>query len=533
MFELSSTMLCRYLLFYIILILQADSIYSDCSQVNLCTCDTNAIICDAYSSNQTEYDFFSPLSQLPSVENYYFYNFKKVPSQAFQNVTFLNNHSITIHLINVKRIESYAFSTSIIIPDYSTVSVNIESSIESPSITLQIEAFNNMKINRLRFFNISNFNGRPIFDTNCFGKNLYINELVFEQSGITGFTTTQQDSVNVNYLSIRKCSEYRQLTSKSLPSFLSRTQSLEISNTGLQLINPSTFQAQSLVLKQLIIRDNMNFNMLSSNIVDGILKELDMLDLSNNPINGLQPNFDWTPFSSMKHLVLQKQQMDLFLKTNILNISQSLNTVDLSEGFVLDNNENLIRDYVPVMPNLALINISFTNLTENMVIDLLESLSESINQTLAVSLLGYALNDSNFCEYYKIFQKSSNLLQLELDETHKCNCVVDLFYDNILKQVTCLLNTTRIPCDIQSQVNSLKCPVDKPNPSDSRRGDKNNILMGVLIGLAALVIVLVVISLIVRRRRQRINRRMAIAYMADSVENPLAVIIEQRLRSSH
>ena len=35
---------------------------------------------------------------------------------------------------------------------------------------------------------------------------------------------------------------------------------------------------------------------------------------------------------------------------------------------------------------------------------------------------------NNFCSYFTIFKNAPNLLNLQLDETHECNCVIDLFY---------------------------------------------------------------------------------------------------------
>ncbi|CAF3437187.1 unnamed protein product [Rotaria socialis] len=525
-----------------ILLSQLNTVQSNCSHLELCTCDRNEVICDANYGNQTEHSNFSLLTSLPSVDSYYFRNFNEIPAHAFQNLTFLSDHAITIHLINVTVIRSNAFSTSMIIPDKSTISINIERSTNSSSIILQSNAFNGIKMNSLRLFNINNFNGRPIFDTNCFGENLQIDQLIFEQSGITGFSTTVQKSTTVKYLRIHACPAFTQLTSKSLPSFLSTTESLEISNTGLQLINAHTFQSESRVLKELIIRDNSNFKVFSSNIVDGVLKNLEKLDLSNNPIDALVENYDWSAYSYAKHLVLKQQQIDLFLKTKILNTLKDLRVIDISEGFIREDNEDFVQNYFPNMPHLLSLNVSNTNLTENMIVNLLGRLSKSINQTLTISLLGHTLNDRDFCLFYKIFQKTSNLLQLELDETHECNCIVGLFYndknesiavDVTLKKPICLLNNTRTRCDTQSQSIISKCPIDKPNPSGPGAKGIDG-LVGALIGVGvAILVILIAFGSAIAYRRRRVDRRLTLIDMEEPIENPLAVIMEQRSHVSH
>ncbi|CAF1352441.1 unnamed protein product [Rotaria magnacalcarata] len=530
------------LFYFMILISQLNIVESNCSRLELCTCDINEVICDANYGNQTEHINFSLFTSLPSVDSYYFRNFNEIPAYAFQNLTFLSNHAITIHLINVKVIRSNALSTSMIIPDKSTISINIELSTNASSITLQSNAFNGIKINRLRFFNINNFNGRPIFDTNCFGENLQIGQLIFEQSGITGFSTAAQKSTTVKYLRIHACPAFTQLTSKSLPSFLSTTESLEISNTGLQLINAYTFQSESLVLKELIIRDNSNFQMFSSNIVDGVLKHLEKLDLSNNPIDALVENYDWSAYSYAKHLVLKQQQIDLFLKTKILNTLKHLRVIDFSEGFIQEDNKDFIQNYFPDMPHLLSLNVSNANFTENMIANLLGRLSNSINQTVTISLLGHTLHDRDFCLFYKIFQKTSNLLQLELDETHECNCIVDLFYndknesvaiDVTLKEPICLLNNTRARCDIPSQSIISKCPIDKPNPSGP--GTNGNYGLAVaLIGVGVTILMILIASgSVIAYRRRRGDRRSTVIDMEKPIENPLTVIMAQRSHVSH
>ncbi|CAF0837879.1 unnamed protein product [Rotaria sordida] len=540
-------MFLHYLFYFFILTSHLSAIHSDCSSIEFCICDinTNVVICDANYGNQTENDYFSSFSLLPSVEKYIFRNFQQIQAHTFQNMTFLTNSLITIHLINITMINTDAFSSSLIIPNNSIISIDIEYSTNPLSITLQLNAFNHIKINRLRFFNINNFNGRPIFDTSCFSENLQINELIFEQSDITGFSNIIQKPANIKNLYILNCPTFTQITNNSLPSFIVTTELLEISKTGLKFINVHTFQARSLILRELIIRNNINFKKFSSNIVDGILNNLDKLDLSNNSINIFEQDFDWSPYSYIKHLIFKQQQFDLLLKTNILKSLKYLTTIDFSEGFIIENNESLIYDYIPNMFNLISLNISYTNLTENMIINLLEHLSNSTNQTIKISLLGYQLNDDKFCSYFTIFQKSSNLFQFELDETHECNCIVDLFFNDkqiqiimndSLIQPICLFNTTRTHCNIQSQLNISKCSIDKPNPDESGTDDNNGTkyaLIGIIVGTCVLLLILLAIgSGIVYRRLQK-SRHMGVIDMEEPIENPLAVIIEQRLHASH
>ncbi|CAF2433975.1 unnamed protein product [Rotaria sp. Silwood2] len=540
-------MFLHYLFYLLILISQLTTIHSDCSFIELCTCDTNknVVICDANYGNQTDNDYFSSFSLLPSVEKYIFRNFQQIQSHAFQNMTFLTNSLITIHLVNIKMINSDAFSSSIIIPDNSTISIDIEYSTNPSSITLQLNAFNHMKINRLRFFKINNFNGSPIFNTSCFGEDLQINELIFEQSSITAFSNIIRKPSNIKNLYILECPAFTQITNNSLPSFLLTTELLEISKTGLQFISLHTFQARSLILRELIIRNNIYLKKFSSNIIDGVLQNLDKLDLSNNSINIFEENFDWLPYSYIKHLIFKQQQFDLFLKTNSLKNLKHLQTIDFSEGFISENNESLIHDYIPNMPNLVSINVSHTNLTENMIINLLERLSNSINQTIKISLLGYKLNVENFCSYFTIFTKTSNLFQLELDETHECNCIVDLFFNDThipismndsLIQPTCIFNTTRTHCDIQSQLIISKCSINKPNPdgSDTNNDNGGNYkFIGIMVGMGGVLLILLAVGSSIAYRRRRKSRRGTIIDMEEPIENPLAVIIEERLNTSH
>ncbi|UJR26958.1 hypothetical protein I4U23_008265 [Adineta vaga] len=540
-----SLMMTSFFLFFYLFIVRFNTIYSDCSLIEFCDCDSkpNTVICDGNYGNQTDNTYFPSLSFLPSVEEYFFLNFKQIQANAFENLTFPSNHSITIRLINITLIHSDAFSNSLIIPANSTLSIDIEQSTNPSSITLRSDAFHHIKLKRLRFLNINTFNGRPIFDTIFFGECLEIDELIFQQSGLTGFLNTVRKPTNIKRLLIRECPSFTQLTDKSLAIFLTTSESLEISSTGLQLINPHTFQAWSLDLKELIIRNNPNFKTFSSNMVDGVLMELNKLDLSNNSINFIDKNYTWLAYSYTKHLILKQQQLDLFLETNLLKALQSLKIIDFSESFISYNtDENIIQNYVPNLHNLLSINISYINLTEKMIIDFLNRLSTSANQTIQISLLGQTLNDSYFCSYFSIFNKSPNLLHLELDETHQCNCVVDLFYqdefiqivkNDSLKRPKCLHDMRRIRCDIQEQLITSKCLINKPDSGGSENNDRN---IGYYAFISIITVVLGVFLLAGIARvvyRVRRNRRMTILDMEEPIENPLKMVIDERLQKSY
>ena len=266
------------------------------------------------------------------------------------------------------------------------------------------------------------------FNTNFFGNDLDINTLTFERCAITGFSNTIRKVADVKRLSIRNSSELTQLTHQSLPSFLSTSKSLEISNTNLQIINQHTFQGWSLILEELIISNNSHLEKFPPAIVDGVLMKLNKFDLSYNSIKYLDSNYNWLPYSYTKHLLLRNQQLDIYLKTNILKTLTELEIIDFSAGFISENNSRLIKDFFPNMPNLILIDISYTNFSENMIIDLLTRISETANHFITIRLHGHKLTDDNFCSYYNIFKNAPDLLNLQLDELHECNCIVDLFY---------------------------------------------------------------------------------------------------------
>jgi hypothetical protein len=377
-----------------------------------------------------------------------------------------------------------------------------------------------------------------VFDTNCFGDNLEIKELIFEQCSLTGFSSTSTKVAIVKHLTIINSFTLTQLTNKNLPSFLSTTKSLKISNTGLQMINISTFQAWSLILEELSIINNSNLEILPSHITEGVLMKLNKLDLSYNSIKYLDKDYDWHAYSYTKKLLLKNQSLDLFLKTNILLQLSLLEIIDFSHGFIKEENEDLIRNYFPILINLNSIDISYTNLTENMMIDLLTKLSQTTNHFVDIYLHGHVLSDEHFCSYFTIFKNAPNLLNLQLDEFHECNCVIDLFFREKLSstetttdlQPSCLLNSSRTQCDILMQLSRSKCLQNsRQSNTDDRTG--NYAFGGLVAGLTILVLVLLSLgaTAVYRIRRRRRNTDLT---MEEPIENPLDAIIEEHLQKS-
>ena len=513
--------------------------YSHCPSIDQCECDTDSseIVCDGNYGNQSANDFFPEIGALPSVESYVFRNFKQLRASDFDNVTFLSNRSISISLVNISVIGAHAFSNKTIIPHDSTLSIDIEHF----AIVLRANAFHHVKVHRLRFLKVSTFNYLPTFNVDSFGEGLHINELIFEQSGLTGFSNTTRRTISVQSLSIRECPFFTQLSNRDLPAFLSTTKSLEISSSGLRSIQSHTFSGWSLFLREFILRNNTELRYLPPHMVDGFLMQLETLDLSDNAISALDVNYDWFAYSYAENLLLERQPLDLFLKSHLFKSLGRLRTVALSGAFLSNwsNSETLIRDYVPEMPNLVSIDVSHTNLSENMIIDLLSVLSRSANRTMRVRLLGRVLNDNHFCSYFTIFQKAPNLLHLELDDDHQCNCVVDLFYDDehlqgptnpSERQPRCLSNTTRLRCDIQKQLKLSQCSVGKPNPDGSGSDTGligNYAFIGVMAGLGTVVLLLLGIGSGALYRARK-TRRFTDVDMEEPVEDaPAATTNEE------
>lgn len=529
------------LFLFLVLISQVDPVTSDCPFIDLCLWNQteDQVICNGYNGDQSEDVEFPSLACLPPVGDYFFSNYKRIQENAFENMTILTNGSIKLHLVNISAIDTNAFSASMVIPNDTTVSIYIDLPNDDSNINLARHAFNHISIKRLHFSNVNNFNGKSIFDTHCFSTTVDIDELIFKQSNITGFQSSNGLAhAQVRNLRIHDCPALKNLTKDSLPSFLETTKTLEISRTGLALIDDRAFQGWSLVLEELLIKNNIYLENFPIDMTSGFLMELKRLDLSNNSIVSVDPNYDWSPYYPIQDLILKHQEkLELFLQSNILKNLGRLRTIDFSEGIISENNEDLIRDYVPDMPNLISINISYTNFTNNMVIDLLRRVSNSANQTMQVSLLGHSLNGSDFCAYFQIFQQAPNLLRLELDETHVCNCVVDLFYGDeniqlILKdsliEPTCVLNLTRARCDIQSQLILSKCSFGKQNSDNSNtNGDIGSYaFIGVMAGLTIVLIALLALgsSVVYRARR---TRRKTILDMEDPVDHRFTASIQQ------
>jgi hypothetical protein len=493
-------------------------------------------------ADHNESNIIPDISCFPPVNTYVFLNFQHIQSQIFENVKFPENEIFTIKLINISIIDSEAFSHSLMLPESSKLSIEIEDLQNSSNIIVKPNAFNRIKIDRLHFFNLNNFNGRSIFDTNCFGNDLHINVLIFEKCGITGFSNIIRKVADVNHLLIRNSPGFTQLTDKSFPQLLVRSKSLEISNTGLHSIEEHTFQAWALILEELILTNNSNLEIFPSAIVDGVLMKLNKLDLSYNPIKFLDLNYDWFPYSYTKHLLLRNQQLDLFLKSNILTTLPKLQRIDFSEGFISDdNNDDLIQKFFPNMSKLSSLDISYTNFTENMIIDLLTIISKTTNHFVDIHLHGHRLTDDNFCSYFTIFKNAPKLLNLVLDETHECNCIIELFYrdkiqetgsSNSVLQPSCLLDSSRQRCDIDAKLSVSNCNIGAQNPDESNAG--NNIgkyaFGGIIGGIIVLLLILLSLGFGVAYRIRR--RRNTELFMEQPIENPLAAIIEERLNEN-
>lgn len=528
-------------LFVCVLFSKSIAIDSHCEKSPLCHLndESTIIVCDTTFDKHNESNIGLILSCFPSVNIYSFRNFRQIQANIFQNLTFKENQTYSIQLINVSMINSETFSTSIKLPKNSNLSIDIEHANDTSRLILKPNTFSHIRIDRLRFLNVNSFNRRSIFETNSFGSDLQINELIFDQCSLTGFTNSIRRAANINYLSIINSPDLTQLTNQNLPLFLSTIKSLQISNTGLQIIDANTFEAWSLVLEELIISNNSKLENFPSNIVAGVLMKLNKLDLSYNSIKVLDQNYNWFAYSYAKELLLKNQQLDLFLKSNILKTLPYLEKIDLSAGFISENNNDLFKNSFGNLSNLISIDISYTNITENMIIDLLAHLSQTANHFINISLYGHTLTNENFCSYFTIFKNAPNLLNLQLDDTHECNCVVDLFYMNDLQQDTtnssvvqpsCLSNTIRTPCDIQTQLSTSKCQ----QSSDQSNSKNNNIgdyaFGGVVGGLAILVMILLSLGFtVVYQIRRRRNTDLS---MDQPVENPLDVVIEERLQGT-
>ncbi|CAF3581004.1 unnamed protein product, partial [Rotaria sp. Silwood2] len=148
-----------FFLFFFASFSQTSTILTRCATNPLCRLsnDSMTIICDSIFNSQNESDPYPIISCLPPVKTYLFRNFQQIPSYAFQNITFPENQSFLIKLINISMIDSEAFSNSIIIPRSSKLSIEIGEINSLTNIILKRNAFNHIKIDRLHFFTINNF----------------------------------------------------------------------------------------------------------------------------------------------------------------------------------------------------------------------------------------------------------------------------------------------------------------------------------------------------------------------------------------
>lgn len=518
-------------------------IRAHCPQDPLCEFDGRlmTITCNtAFASNNASLPV-PDLSCFPPVSTYSFLNFERIPQETFRKISFPEKQTLTIKLINVSTIDSNTFSSAMNLPDSSTFVIEIGDPTNAPNIVIEPNAFHQIRVNRLHFLHLSQFNALNTFDTSCFGDEVSIHELTFDHCGLAGFSSAANREVHVKSLSIRNSPAWTQLGPASLPMFLKTLIALKISNTGLRVIHPHALQAWSLILKDLTITHNANLEVFPSEIVDGVLMQLEKLDLSDNPITTLPEHYKWFPYSYTKELVLRNQQVDLFLKSSILKNLPLLEKLDLSEGYVSDADDHLFKNYHLVSANLTSIDVSHTNLSETMVVDLLTRISSTTTHFVNIHLLGHQLADDNFCDYFTIFKNAPDLLNLFLDNSHQCNCVVELFFRDKLRESAsnnstshpaCLLDTSRQRCDIQTQLSTAKCSVSGTSPtsadSDNSIGDYafGGIVAGTVVVLAVLLSLGFGVVYQIRRRRG------TVLTMEHPVENPLAAVVEERLSAA-
>ncbi|CAF0771716.1 unnamed protein product [Adineta ricciae] len=521
-----------------VLISQFDSIQSSCQKNPLCRYNGHlmTITCNSKFA-QNNITLPTPdISCFPPVNTYVFLNFEQIQAYTFYNLTFPANETFTIKLLNVSTIESDTFSETISLPNSSQLSIEIGEAGTVTDITIKPNAFNQIKIHRLHFLNLNTFNGHSTFDTNAFGNNLQIDVLLFDQCNLTSFSNLSSNTT-VNKLILRNSPSFTQLTSKTVPSFLPTIKSLEISTTGLQSIDAHTFQAWSLILEEFILTNNSNLESFPPAIVDGVLMKLNKVDISDNSIKMVDANYDWLPYSYTKDLALKNQQLDLFLRSNMLKMLPFLQKIDLSGGYLGDDDENLFKSFFPNLTNLTSLDISYTNLTETMIIDVLTKLSQTTTRFVDIYLRGQHLTDENFCSYFTVYKNAPSLLNLFLDQSHPCNCIVELFYrdtvpetriNNSMSHPACLLDSSRQRCNIQAQISVSNCQIgaQKPDTSDGDN-DLGDYAFGAVV--AGVVVVLLVMLSLGYGVYQIRRRRNTVLTMEQPVENPQTAIVEERL----
>ena len=530
----------RFLVFILLIFTPVKSL---CPDRSICKSNLDELVltCDGTFLTSVDNQMFPNLTCFPAMKDYLFYNIPRFRPEILNDLVFRSHERTVISLINVTRIETGSFSNQFRLGTGSSLHVIIGNPEASTSITIEENAFNRIKIERLKFSNINRFNGRPVFETNTFGDDADIEELIFDGCGLTGFSNTIKNSADVEHLSIMNTPALTQITDLNLPSFLSTTRTLKISNTSLAFIKPYTFQAWLLFFEELILTDNSKLITLPQNIVAGVLMKLKKLDLSGNSIRSINPNYEWFPYSYTKELSLRSQSLDLFLQSRILHTLDFLERIDFSYGVITANETNLIDDYFPKLSNLSSIDLSYTNMNESILIEVLKRISDGANHFINIYLNGYQLSEQYFCSYLEIFKKAPNLLKLHLDSEHRCNCIIDLFNTQILRSghqnssllgPMCLLEADRVPCDLEAQSLTSKCNIAHPNPdSTDPDGQLGNYAFGgIVAGVSVLVFILVALGFTAVYKIRR--RRSTILDMEQPVENPLTAIIEERLQRS-
>lgn len=513
-------------------------VQSDGPFIDLCYHDniTNTITC-----NGTHKDPLPPLGNLTPVNNYSFYNFREIQPDAFHNMPFLENASITMHFKNFSIIHSNAFSSLLKLPANSNLSIVIENDEDHADLFIGNDAFNNTRIHKLHFRHIGSFNKTLTFNTRIFSDNITIDSLAIQHSDITGFVSdNRRFHPTITNLHIKHCSSLKRLTKNNLPA-IPNTKVLEISDTGLESIEENAFEGWTYVLSELRIRNNKNLQTLPM-IVAGDFFLLKTLDLSGNAIKSLDRNYDWTKFYTTENLILSNQpQLDLFLQSNILTKLTQLKTIDFSHSQILTSDTNFIPTYVPSMPLLISANISYTNFTHEMVAQFLNKISASANQTVYVETLGYRMNDTYFCSFYDVFHNAPNSIRIEFDRKQQCNCIIDLFYNELfystlmndsLPDPICVYNETRERCDTQNQLTLSGCTAPNPNTDSNNSGLFGSIGPYAFAGMmGALVVVLIVLlaagsSFIYKTQRSR--RRGTMLFMDDPYDTQSIIYVEDR-----
>ena len=513
------------------------SVKSDCPFFELCEYNqtTSEVICDGQHRER-----FPPTCNIKPVKNYSFANYRILEENAFHNMLFLENALITMRFTDFTSIQWGAFSSALKLPATSNLSIIIENK-HYDNLAIGSNAFSNVRIQKLEFRSIRNFNETSMFNTRIFGDNVTIDTLVIRHSQITGFLSDDRLAYPViTNLLIQHCSSLTNLTKNNLPA-IPNTKTLEISDTGLETIEEKAFEGWKYIFSSLIIRNNKNLRTFPL-IVSGRFFLLKTLDLTGNSIASVDPNYDWSRFYTTENLILGNQsQLNIFLQSNILTQLTQLKSIDFSHSRILTSDTNFIPTYVPKMPLLASVNLSYTNFTSEMLGQLLNIISKDANRTTNIETVGYRMNDTDFCSYYQVFYNAPNSIRIEFDKTQQCNCIVDLFYidqvyrnlmNDSLPDPVCLFNKTRERCNTQNQFTLSGCTLPNPTtdpPNTSLIGSIGPYAFaGTMGGLFVVLLVLLAAgsSFIYRARRSR--RRGTILRMDDPFDTQSIMYVEDR-----